>query len=950
MLLRIGLRNPSGNVMFRMLDVVSFRRPAGEADFFGFDRFRRFQNQTLAQLSPNDEYVNEQVVAMYLATCAESHHCLLDCTAQRVSTHVDHNMQTHFEAVLVRLMRQPESMPHGLVAIFVHGGHSTFDGMLGLRFCSRHHARTHGNPHLERMRDHMLFCANAEPDSELRLRLQQAANGLLHDEQFLRDASRSCDGRGHHSVHAFLPLLQHLEGRAQREAGREPEIRDAPGRRSPLSTQHLKLVLFMMRHVFPELPIVVIGHTMVRRCLSVVAIDLLQTELEPLVAVTHMIVHSGGNGADLAQQFLRPSTTLTAFHRRHRINAVEMLASELVWDVVSAMQAFTEWQQFDPARNPLASRQDLLRGIEDRIHEAEAEGEMVNLMSPLVQALGLNEEQRGQLSNAFGEFEDNNLDPHALLVAFVISQQLNVPRDADGHSRFRSLFSQIRQPLAGAGAGRMERDLGDALCILSDISSGRNPHHFRQVFAAGRRRVLAHDGPSELGRVILEVLRDNNILGTADAPAHEYPHPRHPRTESEIRAVVNRARPELHQEARYSNALNRSGGLGLHLHSLLGAQTPWVARRNSSRGTRGRQPYEYWMIEGRPLPQPPPQPPQPPALVRLPTFNESSFSPSDYFSEVEASPGEQCLICLRRVPPLQLTGGNAPTSPAPADDGEEVQWFAFHEPRPAGSMPHIMCSDCTVRVVANRTATCPSCREPLHVRRPLPTINSAPVVASAAAANGGGAPLLLAAPQPPQAPVQPPQAPVVSGWPVQGVQLEGVPAPLPDSHLVAARQFSFFYCPVIFAALGFLDPDEQGEWEALINGSLVIGHPQFDEDLRARLRANLNFNYLLDQVRYALHLLFPLFVQNTQVQPLQANGMLADADALAIYTAINQPYPDGRPYVVHWRQRMILDPDPTAQLELGEYANAILEQVDEHYQDTLSPAVFGPFLMAAGAR
>ena len=85
------------HLLFCMLDVVSFRRPANEAEFFGFSRFVRFNGELLAQLHL-EEYVNAQVVQLYLAACAQPHHCLLDCTATRVSMSVDHNMQTHFDA------------------------------------------------------------------------------------------------------------------------------------------------------------------------------------------------------------------------------------------------------------------------------------------------------------------------------------------------------------------------------------------------------------------------------------------------------------------------------------------------------------------------------------------------------------------------------------------------------------------------------------------------------------------------------------------------------------------------------------------------------------------------------------------------------------------------------------------------------------------------------------
>ena len=260
-----------------------------------------------------------------------------------------------------------------------------------------------------------------------------------------------------------------------------------------------------------------------------------------------MLVHSGGNGADLAQQFLRPSTTLTAFHQRHGIAQIEMLASELVWGIARAMQAFTEWQQFDSQRMPQPSRQRLLRNIEERIAAANDpanDQREMSLASPLVQALQLNEEQERQMRNAFEEFEEGDLDPHALLVAFVISQELQLPQ-ADGVSLFRPLFSLIRQPLAGAGAGRIERDLGDAMCILSDILNHRIPAQFRQAFVSQRRR--RSRGPIG-GLLIIAELQRLGALGTRDAPAHDHPHELHPMTDHEIREAINREHPELREQ------------------------------------------------------------------------------------------------------------------------------------------------------------------------------------------------------------------------------------------------------------------------------------------------------------------------------------------------------------------------------------------------------------------
>lgn len=905
MLLRIGLLNEAGNLLFRMLDVVSFRRPRDAGEFFGFSRFARFGGQLLAQLHPAEEYVNEQVVEMYIAACSQPHHCLLDCTATRVSMSVDHNMQTHFEATLRKIMARPggadASMPTGLVAVFVHGGNRTFDGNLGLRFTTGRRLRGEPSPHLERLQVYMRLCASNEPDEELAEQLRQAADDIFDYPMYVREARRSCDGGGYHSVEAFLPLLQHLEGRAYRETGREPEI--PPNLR--LSTAQLNLLLFMLRHVFPELPVVVIGHGMVRRCLSIVAVDLLQVELVPLLAVTHMLVHSGGNGADLAQQFLRPSTTLTAFHQRHGIRQIEMLASELVWDIVRAMVAFTEWQQFDTDRAPQPARQQLLLTIEERISSAEAND--MSLASPLVQALQLNEEQARQMLNAFEEFEAGDLDPHALLVAIVISQELQLPHDPQSNaSLFRPLFSLIRQPLAGAGAGRMERDLGEAMCILSDILNHRIPHHFRQAFVSHRRATQQRTGPDRLGLLIINELSRLTISGTRDAPAHEYPHQRHPLTEGEIRATLSREHPELRAQRGFAS-LFRAGGLGYQLIGLsVNAQTPYLVRRHrlaahsTGRGG-GRRPYEYWLIEGVQLPSAPPSP-----NARRPTT--AAVDPHDHFV-VEPAPhvGDQCVVCRRDVEGAADEGS--------ADGEAAAQWFRLHEPNPAGSAPHVICGGCAPMMVARNWRACPVCQE--NIQRPR----------------------RLEAPTPQPQPQSPVVQSVVRGWPVRRDEAR-VMAVLPPLHQVAHVHFSFFYCPLIFAALGVLEPAEQAQWADLIDGPLVNGHPDFVGG------QNTTFDVLLCQVRFVLHLLFPLFFQpHRQPLPLQTNGMLAFADANALFEAMNSPL-GGRPYIQDWRQEMVLE--PRASVQLDAYSNGLLEQAEEQYLNTVSPSVFGPFLIAAG--
>ena len=73
------------------------------------------------------------------------------------------------------------------------------------------------------------------------------------------------------------------------------------------------MTLFALRHLFPGVPLAVVGQTMIRRCLSIVAPDLLSTSDKPKskLCATHIVMNPTkfANTADVVQQFLRPATT-----------------------------------------------------------------------------------------------------------------------------------------------------------------------------------------------------------------------------------------------------------------------------------------------------------------------------------------------------------------------------------------------------------------------------------------------------------------------------------------------------------------------------------------------------------------------------------------------------------------------------------------------------------------
>ena len=111
---------------------------------------------------------------------------------------------------------------------------------------------------------------------------------------------------------------------------------------------------------------------MIRRCLSIVAVDIFATETRPLNAVTHGIISSSANGADAGQQTQRAATTLTAIHAQHGFTEIKMLCPELVWDMTAGHVTFNQLPCFDSDLNDAAGRRQLLRRLEASVEAGDA--------------------------------------------------------------------------------------------------------------------------------------------------------------------------------------------------------------------------------------------------------------------------------------------------------------------------------------------------------------------------------------------------------------------------------------------------------------------------------------------------------------------------------------------------------------------------------------------------
>jgi len=557
---RLGLCHlRSERRLFELLDVVSFRR-ATPQQYIGYDRFTRFAgSDNFVAAGPSSEYVNEGVLEMWSEVANTPYACLLDCTTPRVHNGVPHNMQTHASTVLDCLdghASLPGLAPQGMAVIFVHGGHKTFLGMLGLRFSSP--ACDDGADKIEALADAMLAASGVEPDRTLARDLGEAADGLAEE----------MDDEGAIAVSALLPLIHHLERRAARETGTyRPCVPEACKGKSPLSTEHIGIALFLVRHFFPGIPVAVVGYSMIRRCLSIVAVDIFATETRPLNAVTHGIISSSANGADAGQQTQRAATTLTAFHAQHGFTEIKMLCPELVWDMTAGHVTFNQLPCFDSDLNDAAGRRQLLRRLEASVEAGDAPA--------------LADEQWEQARAFERQVADVGAHPRLLRIARALAAHIDMPLDT------RRLIQLAARPMFQGGAGAIERDLADVHANLSDIKEGREPADFRS--GTTRRSRRAAPTLSGFAQLMLQMLAQRGVYGTAAGPANESA-ASSAMTEREVRRALALLYPHRIGQPGFTPL---TAGCGFALKGLY--DKAHVCRRRRWTGARGRQPMEYWL-------------------------------------------------------------------------------------------------------------------------------------------------------------------------------------------------------------------------------------------------------------------------------------------------------------------------------------------------------------------
>jgi hypothetical protein len=345
----------------KLLDVLSFTEdPEGYA---GLDKCVAYQDIVLAdkQLVPLRKHVDDDdVVNWYKDVITKPHACGLVVASNRVKAH--NNMDDHFseasEQAVKALAAEGSDTSH--IGVIVHGGERIYGGCMGIYLCGSG-------------RERMLFNINKElralPDKPPSLKFPAKVPGEPQYAELCASDLR--------------PLLEKLD-RESYERGQQPgrerytpqlwqteeQQKKNKHKQRKLSCVQLKLLLTLLRRLFPRTPVFIVGHGMVRRSLSLVGVDYLQGDTKTTtLVVTHMLIWAtqAANGAGVVQQGGRCCTTLVDFRDRkgnEMFQTVQLLAPQLVWDYIKGGLAFNCWfGRAAPGETASQARDNIVRKI-----------------------------------------------------------------------------------------------------------------------------------------------------------------------------------------------------------------------------------------------------------------------------------------------------------------------------------------------------------------------------------------------------------------------------------------------------------------------------------------------------------------------------------------------------------------------------------------------------------
>lgn len=365
----------------KLLDVLSFTED--KDGYAGLDKCVAYKENgedivlEPKQLALSTGHIDDTVIGWYKDVISKPNACGLAVASNRVTA--DHSMDDHFKEASSRALAalRKESSPgkpckSSHIGVIVHGGESQYEGCMGIYMCGSTRER-----HLSVVDRQLEACIPPLPPvapktkhhktgepwiygdlcaKDLRPLMEKLDLECLAASQAAAEAAKKADNPGGSAPYK-LRLAQTKEEKERKEKPRK------------LSCVHLSLLLTLLRRLFPGTPIFIVGHGMVRRCLSLVGVDYELGKLKTTLVVTHMFIWAtpAANGSGVVQQAGRCCTTLVDFRNREgnaMFKEVQLLAPELVWDYIRGGLAFNCWfGRSEPGMSAAEARDKIVQTI-----------------------------------------------------------------------------------------------------------------------------------------------------------------------------------------------------------------------------------------------------------------------------------------------------------------------------------------------------------------------------------------------------------------------------------------------------------------------------------------------------------------------------------------------------------------------------------------------------------
>jgi len=588
-----------------LIDQVSFKPPV-DGTYRSATASFLSEGEVVEVPRPDSDYSTEQIVRMVGDVMNRPHSMLVDTSCTRVNVTVEHNMIDHVDAVISNM---PADRQKPMAVTHLHGGHSTHHGTMAVQMVCEDGLDAEDRGLLKLIDAHEQL-ADEEDRHADELQAAGADSRLIADARkmacVLTDAGENLEVNectGCIEAHNLTELAWGVRRKANRlgfyKDAQILGLDDPPGSfnrddgigRSPWQPKHLPLLLFIIRKFIREdIPIAVVGNAMIKRSMSIVAVDVFRAPIsvevdgeqlgscvgQPkcMALITDQIHTRCANAPDGAQMKARNCSTLTNFDVAHPDlfeyrDGKACVREIVVEDLSEAISGHVAYNAMDTWKAPMDQRMKTMKEIRiatradrrartidefrENVLDTEHKREMFDGMVEQVRSAG-------DVGDAISDVE------HMLALACAMAQQITLPASVT------TLIQRHRNPLFQSRAGEPERDLANMHANLCNIVGDRQPLAFRHALTKRRGGGRRGGGGGQLGGVAqmcLQHLANNNIREDADGNPPDDP----PEAWTILWAIRDAHRQLIGQPgySELSPTTNRGCGCGLALNKLFAA-------------------------------------------------------------------------------------------------------------------------------------------------------------------------------------------------------------------------------------------------------------------------------------------------------------------------------------------------------------------------------------------